>query len=128
MLSTQKIMERFAELAYIPEEDIESHRRLCISAKNYIEKRIKPDTNLDDPDNINRLHSAAAAVAFCEHDVITGRSRANSEEIRVGDISLRSSNREQTGIGNELRDYFLAQVADLIKVDFIPLIQTGETP
>lgn len=109
-LNKQLIRDSFAMFTDMPDSEIGNWSILCDNAEAGIVSRLKHD--VDVRRNMERLCVAAAALAYFDYTaILSGKSRS-SDEIRVGDISLKRSGDEFEA--GSTRDYFMAQIADLI--------------
>lgn len=116
-LDTQKIRDFFAVFTDMPDSELPRWSGLCDSAQNWIADRLRK--NADVSRNMERLCIAAASVAYCNHTLL--QSGTNADEIRVGDVSIKNSGGNADALDAiSTRDYFLADIADLIEAPDLP--------
>lgn len=109
-LNDQKIRDFFAVFTDLPDAELPRWRGLCDSAEKQIADRLRRDADV--ARNMERLCVAAAASAYCNYALLHD---GGSDEIRVGDISLKNPRGNTDAIDAiSTRDYFLADIADLI--------------
>ncbi len=109
-LDKQRISALFAMFTDIPDLDLPKWSNLVDLAETQLLALLKP--NVDISRNMERLCIAAAACAYCNYTLLTARGGASSEEIRVGDIAIKSSGDELDATST--RDFFMSEIADLI--------------
>lgn len=109
-LDNQLIRDSFAMFTDMPDCEINCWRILCDNAAAQIISRLRE--NVDVRRNMERLCIAAAALAYSDYAAILSGKSCLPGEIRVGDISLKSSGDEFEAAST--RDYFIAAIADLI--------------
>lgn len=108
-LDSQRILSLFALFTDMPDSELTEWASLCDSAEVKLMGRLRE--NVDIAKNMERLCSAAAAIAYCDHVMIS--SGSDSADIKVGDISVKGSGGAQDAIST--RDYMIAEISDLIK-------------
>ncbi len=110
-LDRQYILRIFRMLAEPGDGALQKYEPLLRGAEAEIIKRLRPDADIIG--NMERLCDAAAAEAWYMY-LMLGPAVGVAEEIRVGDISVRSS---AGGLAEAklLRDEYLARVADLME-------------
>ena len=85
--------------------------------------RLRPGADI--AANMDRICAAAAVMACCDA-LSLGSALAWSDEVRVGDITLRSSGSSGGGFAGglrqtleELRENFLLDISDLLQAPFV---------
>lgn len=110
-LDSQAIRNFFAVFTDLPDEELANWNGICESAGRQITNRLRK--NADITRNMERLCAAAAAIAYCNYSLM--KSGISAEEVRVGEITLKSSHGDNDALDAiGTRDYFLAEIADLI--------------
>lgn len=110
-LDNQRILSLFALFTDMPDAELSEWKSLCVSAEEKLMSRLRKKVSIYK--NMERLCSAAAAIAYCDYIMLSAGS--SSEDIKVGDISLKSSGETRDAIST--RDYMLAEIADLIETE-----------
>jgi hypothetical protein len=106
-LNRERILFLMGFFTDLPDEKLARLTPLCEGAAVYIESRLLPDANVNS--NMEALCTAAAAWAAEQYMKM---SKGNEEEVRVGDIALRSSQRGGTA---GLWSGFAATVSHLMR-------------
>ena len=102
----------FALFTDIPDVEMPKWEILCERAAAVIAGKVKPE--IDTEKYSGELCAAAAACAYYEY-MVMGKS-GMSDEIKVGDISLKNSRDSSTAKdAAEIRDYFLGCCAGLLE-------------
>ena len=124
-LDRDMVIEMFAMFSDLGADECERWRGFCVFAAERIESRLRPDA--DTEKYADMLCSAAAAWAYCDY-LMAGSAMASSDEIRVGDIALKNAASSGTDKNTalEMRDYFMQQVAFLLKSGMPILLATGD--
>lgn len=114
MLDLHCVLQYFGLFADLSGAELLRWRGLCEGAAAQLCGRLrKPADSLDGGD-MDRLYQAAAACAYHSYAVLQASSA--QEEVRVGDISLRSAaSGASDGTAREVREHFLAQASDLLE-------------
>ncbi len=127
MLDRSRIFELFSFFADVEGEAAARLRPFCDAAAARLETRLRPGLE-DIGTAAERLCVAAAACAWGDWMTVGGGAGSVTDEVRVGDITLRSgTGRGNAGAGGEeLRERFLADVADLLLPPFVFGAMAGE--
>lgn len=107
-LDKQRILSLFAMFTDMPDSELADWLTLCESAEMKLMKLLREDVDI--PKNMERLCNAAAAIAYCDHAMLSGASATGN--IRVGEISVTTSGDANDAIST--RDYMLAEISDLL--------------
>lgn len=127
MLELEKVVQRFILFSDLSEGAAERWKSFCQSAAAGIEARLRPEADTSNPDNLELLHIAAAALAYCDYLMVSS-AVGSSDEVRVGDISLKSGATAASSDkkdAREMRDYFLGQAFHLLLPQCPALFATG---
>lgn len=110
MLDTEKILRAFSLCSDLEGEALSRYEFLCPLAGARLERRLRPGAGSPGEEDMDRLCNAAGAMAYADYLML---GSAPGGAVRVGDISLGSSSPAGAD-ARELRDWCLAQVADLL--------------
>lgn len=124
MLDIEQIMRMFSLFSDLEGEALEHWGGLCRAAGARLEARLRADADVEA--GMEALCTAAAACAYGDF-LMLERAAGASDEVRVGDISLKSSASAggERRDAEEIRDYFLASVAHLLTPEAPVLLATG---
>jgi len=123
MLENDRIFTHFLAMSGLTEEDAGTLRPLCDAAGQQIIGRLRDGVSL--AGNMDRLCLAAAALAVDDW-LRLGGGALRAQEVRVGEITLREGG-VGTSRGVDLREHFLAGVADLLTPNVV-LTSVGALP
>ncbi len=115
-LDRQHILRVFRMFAEPGDSDLQKYEPLLRGAEEEILKRLKPEADLSC--NMERLCEAAAAEAYYMYLTLVSPANA-ADEIRVGDISVRSPSGASSGKLNDarlLRDEYMSRVSGLMEL------------
>jgi len=113
MLDTERILSAFSLFSDLEGKALERCRPLCALAGGRLERRLRPGAQNPDGVDLERLANAAAACAYADY-LMMGAAAGSADEIKVGDISVKSSAKGLDADARDIRDYFLEQVTDLL--------------
>ena len=111
MLDKDRIFTHFVRLSGLDEAGAGAFRALCDAAGQYLAGRLLDGVSV--AGNMDRLCLAAAALAYGDW-LEFGGGAAGSQEVRVGEITLREGGAGAAPRGGGMREHFLAGVADLL--------------
>jgi len=115
MVDKEKVLELFALFADLDKDSAQRYRPFCDAAASILSCRAKSGLTEEDWE---RLATAAAGFAYCDWLDMTGGVFA-AEEIKVGDIAVKSSSGGGKAASAELRRHFEGLVADLLEPAFV---------
>ncbi|MDR2909445.1 MAG: hypothetical protein LBU86_06160 [Oscillospiraceae bacterium] len=116
MLDKDRVYEAFLLYSDLEEEKNERLRAISDRAADNLAARLSDKAEAGA--HMNRLCGAAAGIAWCD---LLAREAGVAEEIRVGDVSMRSSSSYAVTAKelDALREGFLADIADLLSPPFV---------
>jgi hypothetical protein len=117
MLDIESVFTRFCSFAGLSPQEAAPWRPLCESSARLVEGRLREDADAEA--NMDRLCMAAALAAYNAYLRLSGKS-SPGDEIRVGDITLKSS----ASGGCDA----LSHIADLLVPDGFAFVQTEVSP
>lgn len=122
-LDLDKVMELFSLFSDLEGCELERWRGFCRVEADSLGERVRED--VDASACMEQLCTAAAGLAYSDYLTLQTAS-GPGDEVRVGDISLRSSaaSRQESGAG-EIREHFLRGVARLLRPEYAALIAAG---
>lgn len=113
VLNIQRILQLFALFSDLSDQELYKWKGLCGASGAAILTKLRDGADIKA--NMERLCTAAAAWAYSDYLMLT--SGGGSDEVRVGDISLKNA---QSGAGyndaQEIRLYFMGQISDLVEI------------
>lgn len=113
MLDRERVRALFGLFTDLPDDRLNLWEGLCDNAVGSLMGRLRENVNL--PANMERLCTAAAAMAYADYLLLDAGGVGASDEIRVGDITLKkSSSDEKNSDSREIWEYFLGQIGDLL--------------
>ena len=122
MLEHYRVLTTFALFAGMKEHEAMPWRSLCENAAAHLLHRLRNDVT--PAQHMERLCTAAAGIAYADYLAVS-RVGAGADEMRVGDVTLRGTGDVNAQI-QEIRTYFLGQVADLTRPESFAFVHTGE--
>lgn len=128
MLDKDRVFSHFVTMTGLGEQAAGSFRVLCEAAGRYLAGRLREGALA--PENMDRLCLAAGALAYGDW-LELGGNLAQTQEVRVGEITLREGGARAAPSASKLREHFLAGVADLLAPRFVLgqiSQQAGESP
>ena len=124
MLENDRIFTHFLAMSGLEEQDAQALRPLCDAAGIQIVSRLRE--SISPGRHMDRLCLAAAAIALSDW-LELGGGAMRAQEVRVGEITLREGGAGALSRSSDLRERFLAGVADLL-VPSVVLSCTGGQP
>lgn len=116
MLDMQRVEELFALYSDLEGNDLNNWKALCKTAAEAVIRRLRAGVEAER--HMERLCSAAAGLACSNFLTISSAMGIGSgEEVRVGDISLKSSSSATGNSGADLKAWVMEQVEDLLATD-----------
>lgn len=113
MLDRERVRALFGLFTDLPDDRLGLWEGLCDNAADSLMGRLRKGVSL--PANRERLCTAAAAMAYADYLLLDAGGAGSSDEIRVGEITLKNSNSGEKNSGSrEIREYFLGQIGDLL--------------
>lgn len=114
MLDKDKVFTLFRVFSGYDDAAAYNLRGICDFAADRLAGSLREDVNpADSPEAMERLCTAAAVDALC-NCMLLQMAADGHDEVKVGDVSLRRANARLEGEMTELRDRFMADVADLL--------------
>lgn len=115
MLDQERVFHLFTLFADLEEDAALRYRPLCDGAAALFSRRARQSLP---PEDLERLATAAAGCAYCDWLDLTGGA-LSAEEIKVGDIALKSSSGGGKAATAQLRTHFGAMAEDLLCPPFV---------
>lgn len=114
MLPLETIQQQFLLFTGLDETQTAPWLPLIISGKGRLEALLNPDISVEE--HTQRLCTTAAALAYADYLMMTSSALLTAEQIKVGDVSIKSSTSTGTHQGSqEIQRYFLESVKDLLQ-------------
>ena len=116
-MDLEKITEYFSLFTDESADTLARWRGVCAIAGYRLEARLRPGALPLDAVDTERLCMAAAACAYGDYLM----AKSGDGEVRVGDISVKAAGTASRDAA-DIRNYFLAQAADLLDCPAQPLL------
>lgn len=122
MLDMDQVRTLFSLFSDLTGDSAARWEGFCRAAAAYLEGRLRPGTDL--ADNMAALCIAAAGVAYSDYLAVQ-TAGGQSDELRVGEISLKGWAKTGGGDPGEIRRHFLDRCAHLLEPECPALFATG---
>lgn len=117
-MEEERILLIFRQLAGLDAPEAEGWRMLCSAAGAYVRSLLKEGANT--PENAERIHTAAAFIAYSRYCEIEGLREAGA--VRVGDVSITPP--DYSGRAQGMERAILGLFADLLRPSGFIFMQT----
>ncbi|MEE0762282.1 MAG: hypothetical protein UIM27_04825 [Acutalibacteraceae bacterium] len=111
-MSLKNVTDRFLMLSGLGESDLKRWTPLCRDSLEYIESRLKNKDNSNE--NVCRISSAAAALAYYSYCLTTGTS-GDPKRFKAGDIEIEQDYSQLTESAKSLWLCEKEKISDLLK-------------
>lgn len=125
MLELKRVISLFSLFCDLEGAALEPWEGICGAAAAYVEARLRPE--VDPAAHMDTLCAAAAGVACADYLTVQAAG-GRSEEIRVGDITLKDRQTAGNADAGGIRAYFLGRAAHLLAPECPALIPAGGKP
>lgn len=122
-LDMDRVVDLFSLFSDLADDGLERWRCFCQTGAARIEALLREDA--DSSGEMEALCAAAAAWAYADY-LMLEQSAGAVDEVRVGEISVKTGASAAQQDGREIRDHFLAGVAHLLRPACPALIAVGE--